>query len=69
MSEHIYHYNVHSEQRYFVGPEHRDLYDLIFLNGNIVSHTPAGIAAFHGKTSFNQIQAARLQQVRILDET
>lgn len=51
MSEHIYHYNVHSEQRYFVGPEHRGLYDLIFLNGNIVSHTPAGIAAFLATTA------------------
>ncbi len=51
MSGHIYHYNVHSEQRYFLGPEHRDLYDLIFLNGNIVSHTPSGIAAFLATTA------------------
>lgn len=46
MAIHIYHYNTHSEQRYFLGPEHRDLYDMIGLNGNIVSHAPHGIAAF-----------------------
>ncbi len=46
MAEHIYHYNVSAEQRYFLGTEHRNLYELIFINGNIVSHTPAGIAAF-----------------------
>jgi hypothetical protein len=45
MSLHIYHYNVNAEQRYFLDRE-RDLYDLIALNGNIVSHTPAGVAAF-----------------------
>lgn len=46
MATHIYHYNVHAEKRYFLGREHRGLYDLIGLNGNIVSHTPAGVAAF-----------------------
>lgn len=46
MTTHIYHYNVSAEQRYFLGPEHHNLYDLIFINGNIVSHTPAGIAGF-----------------------
>jgi hypothetical protein len=43
---HIYHYNTHAEKRYFLGPEHRDLYDVIALSGNIVSHSPAGTAAF-----------------------
>lgn len=42
---HVYNYNVHSEKRYFLG-EHRSLYDLIMINGNIVSHTPAGVAAY-----------------------
>jgi len=46
MAIHIYHYNVSAEQRYFLGTEHHKLYDLIFINGNIVAHTPAGIAAF-----------------------
>jgi len=46
MPIHIYHYNTNSEQRFFLGAEHRDLYNLIGFNGNIVSHTPAGIAAF-----------------------
>lgn len=45
MAIHIYHYNTHAEKRYFLG-EHRDLYDLIALNGTIVSHTPTGIAGF-----------------------
>lgn len=46
MSLHIYQYNINSEQRFFLGKEHHDLYDLIALNGNIVSHAPAGVAAF-----------------------
>lgn len=50
MATRIYHYNVHSEQRYFLGIEHKSLYDIIFFNGNIVSHTPAGVAAFLSTT-------------------
>lgn len=46
MATHIYHYNTHAEKRYFLGPEHRDFYDMIALNGNLVSHTPTGIAGF-----------------------
>lgn len=46
MTKHIFHYNTHSEQKYFLGPKHRKLYDIIALNGNIVSHTPSGVAAF-----------------------
>ncbi len=46
MSSHIYQYNINSEQRFFLGAEHHELYDLIALNGNIVSHAPAGVAAF-----------------------
>ena len=46
MSKHIYHYNTHAEKRYFLGPEHHGLYDIISLNGNIVSHTPQGVAGF-----------------------
>jgi len=46
MPRHIYHYNTHAEKRYFLGPEHHGLYDIIALNGNIVSHTPQGVAAF-----------------------
>jgi len=46
MAVHIYHYNVSSEQRYFLGTGHHDLYELVFINGNIVAHTPAGIASF-----------------------
>jgi len=46
MAKHIYHFNTHAEKRYFLGPEHRDCYDMIALNGNIVSHTPTGIAGF-----------------------
>jgi len=46
MPEHIYHYNTHAEKRYFLGPEHHGLYDIIALNGNIVSHAPEGVAAF-----------------------
>lgn len=45
MATHIYRYNVHSEQRYFLGKENRGKYDLIALNGNLVSNTPTGIAA------------------------
>ncbi len=50
MARHIYHYNVNAEQRYFLGKHHK-LYDLIALNGNIVSHTPAGIAGFIATTA------------------
>lgn len=46
MATHIYHYNTHAEKRYFLGPEHHSLYDMIALNGNIVSHTPEGVAGF-----------------------
>lgn len=46
MPKHIYHYNTHAEKRYFLGPEHHSLYDIISLNGNIVSHTPEGVAGF-----------------------
>lgn len=46
MAKHICHYNTHAEKRYFLGREHRDLYDMIALNGNIVSHTPEGVAGF-----------------------
>lgn len=46
MAKHIYHYNTHAEKRYFLGPEHRDLYDIVALNGNIVSHSPLGTAGF-----------------------
>lgn len=46
MPKHIYHYNTHAEKRYFLGPEHHDLYDIIGLNGNIVSYGPEGVAAF-----------------------
>lgn len=46
MTKHIYNYNTHAEKRYFLGNEHRDLYDMIALNGNIVSHTPGGVADF-----------------------
>ena len=45
MSVHIYHYNTNSEQRFFLG-QNRELYNLIALNGNIVSHMPDGIASF-----------------------
>jgi hypothetical protein len=47
---HIYHYNTHSEQRFFLGREHRGLFDIISLNGNIVSHTPMGVASFVANT-------------------
>jgi len=50
MVRHIYQYNTHTERGFFLGPEHHSLYDLIALNGNIVSHTPAGIAAFVSTT-------------------
>jgi hypothetical protein len=46
MAFHIYHYNTHSEKRYFLGREHHGLYDMIAFNGNIVSHAPQGVAAF-----------------------
>lgn len=46
MAIHIYHYNMHAEQRYFLGREHRVLYNLIALNGNIVSYSPSGVAGF-----------------------
>jgi len=42
----IYHYNTHAEKRYFLGPQHHGLYDMIALNGNIVSNTPEGVAGF-----------------------
>ncbi|MFX0136643.1 MAG: hypothetical protein ACFFDN_23595 [Candidatus Hodarchaeota archaeon] len=47
---HIYHYNTHSEQRFFLGREHPGLFDIISLNGNIVSHTPSGVASFVANT-------------------
>lgn len=50
MPKHIYHYNTHAEKRYFLGPEHHSLYDIIALNGNIVSHTPPAVAAFLATT-------------------
>jgi len=37
---------MHAEKRYFLGPEHHSLYDMIALNGNIVSHTAEGVAGF-----------------------
>lgn len=46
MIHHIYHYNVHSEKKYFLGRQHHNLYNLISVNGNILSHTPNGVAAF-----------------------
>jgi len=46
MAYHIYHYNVNAEQKYFLNKDQRKLFDLISLNGNIVSHTPTGIAGF-----------------------
>ena len=46
MAKHICHYNTHAEKRYFLGREHHDCYDMIAFNGNIVSHTPAGVAGF-----------------------
>jgi len=49
MAKHIYHYNVHSEKRYFLNP-YRDMYDIICFNGNIVSYTPAAIAALVATT-------------------
>jgi len=42
----IYHYNTHAEKRYFLGSQHHGLYDMIALNGNIVSNTPEGVAGF-----------------------
>lgn len=46
MATRIYHYNTHAEKRYFLGPQHHSLYDIIALNGNIVSNTPEGVAGF-----------------------
>jgi len=46
MPEHIYSYNMNAEQMYFLDSMFRDKYDCICLNGNIVSHTPAAVAAF-----------------------
>jgi len=46
MAKHICHYNAHAEKRYFLGREHHDCYDMIAFNGNIVSHTPVGVAGF-----------------------
>lgn len=46
MATRIYHYNTHAEKRYFLGPQHHGLYDMIALNGNIVSNTPEGVAGF-----------------------
>jgi hypothetical protein len=43
--KHILHYNTHAEKRYFLGND-RKCYDIIGLNGNIVSHSPDGVAAF-----------------------
>ncbi|MFI5253236.1 MAG: hypothetical protein ACHQQQ_12490 [Bacteroidota bacterium] len=68
MAKHIYHYNMHAEQRFFLGREHRDNYDLIALNGNIVSHTPSGVAAFlatAGKDFFIDPQTHAFQHATI----
>lgn len=46
MLRNVCHYNTHSEKRFFLGPGKRDINDLIGVAGNIVSHTPGGIAAF-----------------------
>lgn len=46
MTRHILQYNTHAEKRFFLGTQHRALYDLLALNGNIVSWSPAGTAAF-----------------------
>lgn len=43
--KHILHYNTNPEQQYF-RRQNTEYYDLIAINGNIVSHTPQGIAAF-----------------------
>ena len=43
---HIYSYNTHAEQKYFLGEDMRELYDLISFNGNIVAFSPSGIAGF-----------------------
>ena len=51
MLVHIYHYNINAEQRFFLGNVHRPLFDLIALNGNIVSHTPKGVAGFVATTN------------------
>lgn len=68
MADHIYHFNVHGEQRFFLGSEHRTLYDFIALNGNIVSHTPTGVAAFvanAGKTFYIDPQTHAFQHATI----
>ena len=50
MPTHILRYNTLGEKRYFLGDFHA-LYGLIGINGNIVSHAPAGIAAFAATTA------------------
>ena len=68
MAKHIYHYNVNSEQRFFLGRRHRPLFDIIALSGNIVSHTPAGVAAFvatSGKPFFIDPQTHAFQHPTI----
>jgi hypothetical protein len=50
MIRHIYQFNTHAEKGFFLGPELHGLYDMIALNGNIISHTPASIAAFVSTT-------------------
>jgi len=51
MTKHIYHFNMHSEKKYFLGKEHINNYDLIGLNGNIVAHSPNAIAALISTTA------------------
>jgi len=51
MLNHIYHYNTNGEQRFFLGSKLHPLYTLIAMNGNIVSHTPAGVAGFIANTA------------------
>jgi hypothetical protein len=46
MTRHILQYNTHAEKRFFLGQRQRELYDLVALNGNIVSWSPSGTAAF-----------------------
>ncbi len=68
MATHIYHYNTHAEKRFFLGPEHHELYDMIALNGNIVSHTTAGIAGFiatAGKDFYINPQTCAFQHATI----
>ena len=64
MTAHIYHYNTHAEKRFFLGSEHRHLYDLIAVNGNIISHSPegsAGMLATAGKEFFIDPQTHAFQ--------